>query len=57
MQEISLIVICTLSAVIMYKFAYEENKNHNYSGTVLMTTLGSLSVVCAIISASKFFAR
>ena len=57
MREIALIVISLISSVLFYKFAYDEKKERNTSGAVLMTTLGSLSAVCVLISAYTLFTK
>lgn len=57
MREIALIVINLISSVLFCKFAYDEKKERNTGGVVLMAALGSLSAVCVFINAYALFAK
>lgn len=51
MREIAFIIICSISAALDFKCAYDQKKIGDKSGTILMCSLGILSVVCIIINA------
>lgn len=50
MREIAFIIICSISAALDFKCAYDQKKIGDKSGTILMCSLGILSVVCIVIN-------
>ncbi len=57
MREIALIVICLIAASVDFYNAREEKKANHTGGTILMSALGVLSVVCVIINAYILFTK
>lgn len=43
----ALVPICLMTAVIFFKFAYDEYKDKNYCGSGFMVFFGAVSVVDA----------
>ncbi len=57
MREIALIVICSIAAALNLVNAYNEKKSNHIGGTILMGSLGVLSVICVIINIIALFTK
>lgn len=57
MREIALIIFCLVTAILNFKFAFEEKKTGDTGGTILLSSIGILSVVCIIINIYIMFTK